>query len=199
MTATNACKLGHEYTPENLRIVTIRGKETRQCRQCDKDRAQAKRDRLRGDKVKCAKPLKEQCFRGHPLEGDNLYLYETKWGPQRRCRACEEVRRQGRITSGQTVAPTKTHCLRGHPLEGDNVSYRADGFAVCKACLVVRTMKHKNANYDEVLDAKARNRRAAKDAALEAAKARILAIYAEPLDDDELIRRLREALPPAEQ
>ena len=80
MTATNACKLGHEYTPENLRIVTIRGKETRQCRQCDKDRAQAKRDRLRGDKVKCARPLKEQCFRGHPLEGDNLYLYETKWG-----------------------------------------------------------------------------------------------------------------------
>jgi hypothetical protein len=202
MIATDTCAKGHPYTEENLRIVTIRGKQTRQCRQCDKDRAQSKRDRLRGDRPKFKKQhLADECFRGHKLEGDNLYFYDTPSGKQRRCRACEEVRRLDRISTGATVQPTQTHCLRGHAMEGNNVSYRSDGFAVCKQCAVARTMKHKNANYEEVLERKKLNRGKHKDAACEAAKILILAVYAEAedLDDDELIRRLKAALPPAEQ
>ena len=35
---------------------------------------------------------KTHCLRGHALEGDNLYWYDTKWGKQARCRACQEQR-----------------------------------------------------------------------------------------------------------
>lgn len=197
MTAIDCCKEGHPYTLENTR-VTKQG--WRQCRACDKAKAQAKRDADCGDRPKFKKKeLDAECFRGHKMEGDNLYLYDTKWGQQRRCRACEEVRRQEKIAGGEKVEPTQTHCLRGHELTPDNISYKADGYSVCKQCAVARTMKHKNANYDEVLDRKQRNRRAAKDTVLEDAKQKILAIYRADLDDDELIRLLRNALPPAEQ
>lgn len=195
MTATDCCQQGHPYTPENTRIVTG---GFRQCRACDKARAQAKRDSERGDRPKFQRDKIDVCFRGHKMEGENLYIYDTKHGEQRRCRACEEFRRKERIVRAEKVAPTQTHCLRGHALEGDNVSYRPDGYYNCKKCAIFRTMQHKNANYDEVLDQKTRNRRRGKDLVLEAAKARILAIYAEDLTDDELIIRLRGALPPAE-
>jgi hypothetical protein len=194
------CRKGHPYTEENTRWVEVRGQRSRQCRQCDKDRAQAKRDRLRGDAPKFKKKhLAEECFRGHPLEGDNLYWYDTKWGKQRRCRACDEFRRLERIGQATTVQPTKTHCVNGHALEGDNLSFNTEGYAVCLACSLARTMKHKNANYDAVLEGNRRNRRRAKDETAEAAKIEILKIYAEDLTDDELILRLRAALPPAEE
>lgn len=200
MTATESCAKGHPYTEENLRIVTVRGKQTRQCRQCDKERAQAKRDRLRGDKKKFARTLAEKCFRGHLLEGENLYYYETKTdGRQRQCRACQEIRRQERIAAGATVQPTKSHCVNGHALEGYNLSFNIEGYAVCLACSLAATMRHKEANYEHVMEGKRRNRRAAKDTVLESAWKDIVAIYAEDLDDDVLIRRLRAALPPAEQ
>lgn len=200
MTATESCAKGHPYTEENLRIVTVRGKQTRQCRQCDKERAQAKRDRLRGDKKKFARTLAEKCFRGHLLEGENLYYYETKeWGRQRRCRSCDEIRRHERVARGETVQPTKEFCINDHPLSGDNISFTPEGFARCKLCSLAATMRHKEANYEHVMEGKRRNRRAAKDTVLESAWKDIVAIYAEDLDDDVLIRRLRAALPPAEQ
>jgi hypothetical protein len=199
MTATEFCPNGHPY-PQYLRVVTIRGKEFSQCRECDRIRAKEKRDLLRGDRPKFKKKkLIEECFRGHPMEGENLYFYETKWGTQRRCRACQDLRHQEKIQSGDRIDPTKSHCLRGHAMEGENVSYNVAGYAVCKQCAVFRTMTYKNANYDEVLESKRRNRRARKDGVNDVAKARILAIYAENLPDDELIRRLREVMPPPEE
>lgn len=64
---------------------------------------------------------------------------------------------------------------------------------------MIRTMKHKNANYDKVLHDKRRNRRRGKDEIAEAAKIEILAIYAMDLEDEELFLRLMYAIPPAEQ
>lgn len=180
--------------------MEIRGQRSRQCRQCDKDRAQKKRDGLRGDRPKFKKTsLIEECFRGHKMEGENLYFYETKWGRQRRCRACQDIRRLGRIEDGNVTQPTQTHCMRGHALEDDNLSFSPEGYSVCKACSVIRTMKHKNANYDKVLHDKRRNRRRGKDEIAEAAKIEILAIYAMDLEDEELFLRLMYAIPPAEQ
>ena len=201
MTAIETCAKGHPYTEENLRIATIRGKQYKQCRQCDKESAQKRRDTARGDKKKFARTLQEKCFRGHPLEGDNVYYYDSKTdGRQRRCRACQELRRQERVAAGgATVQPTKSHCVNGHALEGDNLSFNTEGYAVCLSCSLAATMRHKEANYEHVLEGKRRNRRAAKDTVLESAWKDIVAIYAEDLDDDVLIRRLRGALPPAGQ
>ena len=199
MTAIDTCRKGHPYTDENTRWVEVRGQKSRQCRQCDKDRAQAKRDRLRGDKRKFAKTLAEECFRGHKLEGDNLYLYMQDGLQQRRCRACQEFRRQEHTAAGVTVQPTKTHCVNGHALEGDNLSFNTEGYAVCLACSLAATLRHKAANYDAVLDGKRRNRRQAKDMTSVSAWARVLEIYASDISDDELIAALRGALPPAEE
>ena len=199
MTAIDACRKGHAYTEENTRWVEVRGQRSRQCRQCDKDRAQAKRDRLRGDKRKFARTLAEECFRGHKLEGDNLYFYTQDGLQQRRCRECDEVRRQERIARGETVQPTKTHCIHGHALEGDNISFTPEGFARCLKCSLAATLRHKAANYESVLDGKRRNRRVGKDLVAQSAWVGILEIYAMDIPDDELIARLREALPPAEE
>lgn len=43
--ASTHCKNGHEYTPENTRIVVIRGYETRVCRACKRDWARENRKR----------------------------------------------------------------------------------------------------------------------------------------------------------
>lgn len=198
MTATETCRKGHPYTEENTRWVEVRGHKSRQCRQCDKDRAQAKRDRLRGDKRKFSRPLAEKCFRGHTLEGDNLYFYETEWGTQRRCRACDVVRREERADRGETVQPKKTHCIHGHALEGNNLSFTPEGYARCLKCALEATLRHKAANYEHVLAGKRKYRRAAKDTAAEAAWALMVSVFAEDLSDEDLISKLQSVLPPAE-
>lgn len=193
------CRKGHPYTEENTRWVEVRGQRSRQCRQCDKDRTQAKRDRLRGDKRKFARTLAEECFRGHKLEGDNLYFYMQNGLQQRRCRACQEFRRQEHASAGITVQPTKSHCINGHPMEGDNLSFNTEGYSVCLACSLAATLRHKAANYDAVLERKRKNRHNNKNAALNVAWVQILSVYAEDLDALELVARLRSILPPAEK
>ncbi len=196
---TDCCGRGHPYTPENLRIVTIRGAQVRQCRECDKQRAQVRRDIQRGDRPKFKKvKLIDVCFREHPMSGDNLYYYETANGRQRRCRACEDVRRKERIAKGETVQPTKTHCLRGHAMEGDNLSFRLDGYPVCLKCQLTRTTKHKNYNYDEVLERKRLNRAQRKAGIIDTSGDELRAILAEQLPEDELVAKIRAALPPPE-
>lgn len=62
-------------------------------RERDRKRAKLARDAARGDKPKHKKQvLAKECKRGHALEGDNLYFYDTPWGKQRRCRKCQEMR-----------------------------------------------------------------------------------------------------------
>ena len=173
MTAINCCRKGHEYTQENLRIVVIKGAQVRQCRQCDKDRAQAKRDALRGDRQKFKKSnLAEFCLRGHALAGDNLYWYQTKNGPQRRCRACEVIRDHKKVATQAAVQPTNTHCVNGHPMEGDNLGFRPNGYAMCKACALARSKKSQAADKDETLYMKRQSSLARKLAIAEEAKKR---------------------------
>jgi hypothetical protein len=56
---------------------------------------------------------KTKCMRGHPLEGENLYVYEDpKDGPQRFCRECRKIRRiesiQRRKTPTSTTFPSSS-------------------------------------------------------------------------------------------
>lgn len=37
--------------------------------------------------------MQTHCIRGHPLFGDNLYTYRTRYGFARKCKACKQLRR----------------------------------------------------------------------------------------------------------
>ena len=97
------------------------------------------------------------CKRGHPLEGDNLYL--TSAG-KRACKACQRGRQRvaggwpedlayslpiqklgyrpegiGARWTGRLRTGPKTHCVNGHPLSGDNLYIvPSDGRRQCRAC-----------------------------------------------------------------
>lgn len=85
------CAAGHEYSIESTRVLT---NGMRQCRVCDKIRAQQRRDdkRVRPKFKKDPTKFKTHCIRGHALEGENLYTYDSPWGPQTRCRECQRMR-----------------------------------------------------------------------------------------------------------
>lgn len=206
-----SCMAGHPYTIESLRLLND-GK--RQCRICDKIKAQEKRDRLRV-RPKFAKDpakLKTHCLRGHSLmDENNIRLVDSPWGKQKYCIQCgvdrrlEARERFKRIAAGEE-SPRKPSplqkdiCKNGHPMEGDNIYINPSGYGRgCRACRLAGVKKHQAENREEHLKRRKELRLNNKEAAAHAAHARILAIYAEPLADDELIVHLRAALPPAEK
>lgn len=86
------CPRGHEYNAENTRPRADGGRE---CRACDREKQQVKRDLLRGDRQKHKKKhLPTHCKRGHELSGDNLYFFDTPSGKQRRCVICQNLRQR---------------------------------------------------------------------------------------------------------
>ncbi len=118
----DCCAAGHPYTIESLRFT--RG--LRQCRICDKIKAQARRDTVRAlpRPVRDHAKVKDRCFRGHILEGDNIRIVQFANGPRRVCLHCEEMRNG--IYHGR--------CKRGQLKQGDNVYLRSDGRHECLAC-----------------------------------------------------------------
>lgn len=103
----NCCAAGHPYTAESTRVLNS---GFRQCRICDRIRAQARRDAKHPDRPKFKKDpatFKTHCLRGHALDGpeSSVYMMQTKWGPQRRCRLCDRERSQdlrSKKTEGKT-------------------------------------------------------------------------------------------------
>lgn len=193
MTSSDTCKKGHLYTGENTRMVTIRGQQSRQCRACDAARAQTKRDSLRGDRPKGrVYTKKEICFRGHPLEGDNLYFYESKKdGPQRRCRACQKIRDEEYRQDGETVQPLHELCANGHPMEGDNLFFRTNGFSACRRCALEATQRWQQKNRDEYLNSRRARKRQESKVGYEDLWAMTVEIFLMEISDDDKIDRLK--------
>jgi hypothetical protein len=88
------CRQGHLLTDDN---VVVRSHE-RYCRTCLVERGKlppAPRPRPAVTTPKmgrsAGRPRKTHCLRGHPLDGDNLYLSNA--GRRRACRACRDIRR----------------------------------------------------------------------------------------------------------
>lgn len=189
---SDSCRKGHPWTPENTRISVIRGRETKQCRQCDKTAAQSRRDAARGDRPKGrVYTRKDLCSRGHPMEGDNVYWYETKAdGRQRRCRACQEDRRQGYIAEGETVQPSKEECVNGHPMEGGNLFFGPTGHALCRACAVAATQRWQRKNRQEYLNSRRGRRRQESKQAYAVLANLIRDAYASTQTEEELLDRL---------
>lgn len=84
-------------------VVASPADERRRLR--DKLRKREVRATARGTKPKFKKTkLATHCKRGHALEGDNLYFFDTLWGEQRRCRKCQEIRNaksRGKIVTNE--------------------------------------------------------------------------------------------------
>lgn len=151
----DTCQAGHPYTIESTRIV--KG-GSRQCRICDKIRAQEKRDalRVRPKYAKDPVKLKTHCFRGHPLEGDNVRMVPSPTGPQKCCLACEKIRldwyrdrdEYGYLDPPTAIQMPTDRCKRGHLMEGDNVYFHSDGTRrSCKACRALFTKKGKELGF----------------------------------------------------
>lgn len=201
------CKNGHPMTAENTRIVTG---GARQCRQCDKERAQAKRDRLRGDKPKFRKDpstLKTECLRGHSLTDEaNIRWIDTPWGKQKQCIECGKSRRVNYrerfqlIATGviEPAAPShlqKEFCLRGHSMEGENVYVKPDGSGrVCRKCSVIRTRKHQNKDRDAHLDRRNELRQQELASKAGAVKAAVIRLRGEFSDRDALLAEITKVL-----
>lgn len=92
---------------------------------------------------------KTHCPRGHPYEGDNLYIRPSQ--PNHRiCLTC--LRQRSRERAKEKYVPlspearelanrnrgewqrSKTHCPQGHPYQGDNVAYYPNGHRRCRTC-----------------------------------------------------------------
>ena len=86
---------------------------------------------------------KTHCSRGHPLEGDNVYLYKSPRGRMSRtCRQCQKITerriRFGRAEAeGRTIGiafKERTHCPHGHPYSGVNLYIKPSGARSCREC-----------------------------------------------------------------
>lgn len=173
------CDYGHPYTVANTRIV---GNATRQCRECDRIKAQSIRDREHPDRPKHAKDpekFKTHCKMDHLLSGDNIRMVDSPSGPQKRCIACEKLRREKYKNRGIKIQPTRTHCIHGHALEGDNLAFNPEGYPRCRQCSLDVTNRYNATHRERYLEGKKRNRERHKNEGI--------------LDNE----RLRAALPPA--
>ena len=82
------CKQGHEFTPENTKVLH-RGNGQRDCRTCARARSRraSKESRARKRAERLANPSAE-CKNGHALDAENLIV--TKAGA-RLCRQCKRL------------------------------------------------------------------------------------------------------------
>lgn len=90
--ARTSCIRGHEFTPENTRIV--KDGTGRSCIACEKIR-ETERTARRSTGRPSGRPQGTHCGKGHPLSGENLYLgpiSKRDGTPYRGCRACRNER-----------------------------------------------------------------------------------------------------------
>jgi hypothetical protein len=79
------CKRGHEFTPENTKVLTY-GNGKRECRTCARMHARS----TNANRVRVPKPPSEFCKNGHPMSGENL----VEKSGLRICRACRSLAAQ---------------------------------------------------------------------------------------------------------
>jgi CxxC motif-containing protein len=151
------CPQGHPYAGDNLYIDPVGNKRCRTCLRLANSKARAAKglSEPRGRKAprsvrvgqRNQNVTKTHCPRGHPYEGDNLYI-DPKGA--RRCKACMRHQRPSpnrkppkptkprnptsRVTVGRSHNRRKTHCPMGHPYAGTNLYVDPKGNRRCREC-----------------------------------------------------------------
>lgn len=85
---------------------------------------------LRGNTFQAANAAKTRCPKGHPYDGENLYV---KPNGERCCRACRKGQYKARAR-GIHHNTAKTHCPAGHEYAGENLYRAPNGDRLCRAC-----------------------------------------------------------------
>jgi hypothetical protein len=108
------CRVRRCVNPEHLEAVT------------------SKENTLRGETITGLNAQKTHCPQGHPLEGDNLYLYNGK----RSCKECRRNHTRKRQHFQERGLPPgqKTACVHGHPYTPENTLRDSEGFRKCRTC-----------------------------------------------------------------
>ena len=143
MQVDHLCRVRHCVNPWHLEAVTSR------------------ENTLRGNTITGLNAQKTQCLQGHPLAGENLYLYKGK----RACKTCRlnhtRAQQQKRREDPEVLAAfrlvdnarqkvykakrrgrplgvpnaKKTVCIHGHPYTPENTLFQSDGSRKCRICV----------------------------------------------------------------
>lgn len=109
------CPQGHEYTAENTRITK---RNQRCCRQCERDRANAKNT---------------HCHNGHLFDLENTgYRFLSNGKNVRFCKICADQPRH-----------RAEHCPKGHPYDELNTWIGKNGDRACRTCARIRANESK--------------------------------------------------------
>lgn len=96
---SKTCKNGHERTPENTIVTTMKdGRERRRCRICREEQSHTRR-KPAGYK----NPARERathCPQGHEFTPENTYEYERNGRKYRYCRECNRAAARRRSSPG---------------------------------------------------------------------------------------------------
>jgi len=77
-------------------------------------------------------PKHTHCKKGHPLNGDNLYVSPSG---KRFCKACKRAYRAAwRLKQGH-VPTDPTRCRKGHSFDAENTVIRKSGQRTCRICM----------------------------------------------------------------
>lgn len=82
------CPKGHPYDDKN---TGYRSSGKRYCKTCSINACNERRQQIKQDLRDAGFPVdKDCCVKGHPLSGENLYVYKTKTGIGRGCKICRD-------------------------------------------------------------------------------------------------------------
>lgn len=112
-TRKDCCVNGHEFTPDNIWWrISPSGRRWRVCRACNRERAVARMNREKPDRLP-AHALRTHCPRGHAYDEANTYYNKNG---HRSCRACHRERERERQRARRSsVCRPKAADLQGAP------------------------------------------------------------------------------------
>lgn len=133
------CFRGHEYSEDNTGWIDSKSGPQRICLACQRIR------NTTPPSERVVRP-KNQCKRGHVLEGDNVYLHPD--GVRKSCLVCRKLNFSKSTKSvrerNKVAAPLPDQCPQGHVLNKENLYFYATPTGPekrCRACEAVASQR----------------------------------------------------------
>jgi HNH endonuclease len=128
MQLDHTCRVRHCVNPGHLEAVSSR------------------ENTLRGETVTGLNAQKTHCPQGHPLDGDNVYLYKGK----RACKECRRnhVRKRQHFQERGLPFGQRTACSHGHVYTPETTMRDSEGFRKCRTCAEERKQQARGPSHD---------------------------------------------------